>query len=68
MIGPWEDEACLQELQAQVTSLHQAGATECLQQSALLSCSAGPLHSHTCLLAAACSWAVERRLVAGHTA
>ena len=37
MIGPWEDEACLQELQAQVTSLQTAGATACLQRSALLS-------------------------------
>ena len=37
MIGPWEDEACLQELQAQVTSLQKAGATACLQHSALLS-------------------------------
>ena len=35
MIGPWEDEACLQELQAQVNSSVKAGTTAGLQQSAL---------------------------------
>ena len=37
MIGPWEDEACLQELQAQVNSLQMQAQQHARSTSALLS-------------------------------